>query len=353
MSSPRAYFHQLDALRGIACIMVLFHHLVPGASKYAALGPLGVRLFFVMTGFLLVGNLLQQLERGKNRSSILRNFYAKRSIRILPVYVLGFVIVLISGAEAAKAVWPAIATFTINLHMGVTGEWPGNLSHYWFLATNEQMVLVLALIVLWLPGRYLVPALVLLFVGAWIHRWIGTEWGLQPMMVWYSPLSSLDSIAMGGLLAIFQKSKPEALDGFVRKPLVAALVWVCLLLAALIRLRLSQTPLIHLAETLEALFFGWLIIRAAIGFEGPWGKFLTSPALVYTGMISYALYIFHPLVHSLMFWAFAKLQLPSQRENPSLIIATFIGSFLAATLSWYLMEKPLASLKSKTSASKT
>ena len=49
MAQTKNYFHQLDALRGIACIMVLFHHLVPGASSHIALGPLGVRLFFVMT----------------------------------------------------------------------------------------------------------------------------------------------------------------------------------------------------------------------------------------------------------------------------------------------------------------
>lgn len=327
--------------------MVLFHHLVPGASKYAALGPLGVRLFFVMTGFLLVGNLLQQLERGKTRPSILRSFYAKRSIRILPVYILGFLAALAGGTAAAKAVWPAIATFTINFQMGLTGEWPGNLSHYWFLATSEQMVFALALIVLWLPGRYLAPALVLLFAGAWLHRWIGTEWGLTPMMVWYSPLSSMDSIAVGGLLAVFLNAKPDTVSARVRKPWVGILAGIALFLAALIRLRLSQTPLIHLSETLEALFFGWLILRAAIGFQGLTAKFLTSPALVYTGMISYALYIFHPLVHSLMFWIFAKLELPARRDNPPLIIATFLGSYLVAALSWHLMEKPLASLKPK------
>lgn len=129
MSTARAYFHQLDALRGIACIMVLFHHLVPGASSHIALGPLGVRLFFVMTGFLLAGNLLRESSRGGSPSGILGNFYAKRAVRILPVYLLGFAAALAAGTEAAKTVWPWIATFTINLHMGATGEWPGNLSH--------------------------------------------------------------------------------------------------------------------------------------------------------------------------------------------------------------------------------
>lgn len=352
MAQAKNYFPQLDALRGIACIMVLFHHLVPGASSHIALGPLGVRLFFVMTGFLLVGNLLQQKERGQGPLSIIKVFYQKRSIRILPVYFLAFAALCLAGVESAKAVWPWISTFTINLHMGLTGEWPGNLSHYWFLATSEQMVFALALILLWLPGRYLAPALVLLFVGAGAHRWLGTAWGLDPMMVWFSPVSSLDSIALGALLGLLYRRDKEAITTAALKPWVGALAWLMLVLGTLVRMRFSETALIHFAETLEALFFGWLILRTAIGFSGPVEMFLTSPILVYTGMISYALYIFHPILHSFILWAFEKAGLPHVPEHLGVIVATFAVSFLAATMSWYLMEKPLASLKPKSPAKK-
>lgn len=352
MAQAKNYFHQLDALRGIACIMVLFHHLVPGASSHIALGPLGVRLFFVMTGFLLVGNLLQQKERGQNPLTILKVFYQKRSIRILPVYFLAFGALCLAGVESAKAVWPWISTFTINLHMGLTGEWPGNLSHYWFLATSEQMVFALTLILLWLPGRYLAPAMVLLFAGAGVHRWLGTEWGMDPMMVWFSPVSSLDSIALGALLGLFYRKNKEAVAETAGRPWVGALAVLSLLLGTFVRMRYSQTPAIHFAETLEALFFGWLILRAAIGFSGPAEKVLASPVLVYTGMISYALYIFHPILHSLVLWGFEKAGLPHAPEHLGVIVATFAASFLAATLSWYLLEKPLASLKPKSPAAK-
>jgi len=347
MAQAKNYFHQLDALRGIACLMVLFHHLVPGASSHIALGPLGVRLFFVMTGFLLIGNLLQQKERGQRPFSIFKVFYQKRSIRILPVYFLAFGVLCLVGVESAKAVWPWITTFTINLHMGLTGQWPGNLSHYWFLATSEQMVFALALILLWLPGRFLAPALVVLFVGAWLHRWLGTEWGLDPMLVWFSPLSSMDSIALGALLGLLYRSDKEAISKVALNPWVALLAWILLILGTLIRMKFSQTPLTHLSETLEALFFGWLILRTVVGFSGPWGKVLASPILVYTGMISYALYIFHPILHSFVMWAFGKRGLPNTPDKLGVILAVFALSYLAASLSWYLMEKPLASLKPK------
>jgi peptidoglycan/LPS O-acetylase OafA/YrhL len=352
MAQAKNYFPQLDALRGIACLMVLFHHLVPGASSHIALGPLGVRLFFVMTGFLLVGNLLQQKERGQRPFSIFKVFYQKRSIRILPVYFLAFVVLCLVGVESAKAVWLWIASFTINLHMGFTGQWPGNLSHYWFLATSEQMVLALALILLWLPGRFLAPTLLVLFVGAGLHRWLGTEWGLDPMMVWFSPLSSMDSIALGALLGLFYRSHRDTSSKVALEPLVILLAWIFLILGTLIRMRFSETGLNHLAETLEALFFGWLILRTAVGFSGFWEKALTSPLLVYTGMISYALYIFHPILHSFVMWAFGKGGLPNTPDKLGVILAVFVVSYLAASLSWYLIEKPLASLKPKAATSK-
>ncbi len=352
MAQAKNYFPQLDALRGIACIMVLFHHLVPGASSHLALGPLGVRLFFVMSGFLLVGNLLQQKEHTHGPLTILKAFYQKRSIRILPVYFLAFGVLCLVGVESAKTVWPWISTFTINLHMGLTGEWPGNLSHYWFLATSEQMVLALALILLWLPGRYLVPVLVLLFLGAAAHRWLGTVAGLDPMLIWFSPISSLDSIALGALLGLFYRKDKEAVARVASKPWAGALAWLILVFGTLIRMRFSETALIHFAETLEALFFGWLILRAAIGFSGTVACLLTSPALVYTGMISYALYIFHPILHGFVMWAFKKGGLPHVPEHLGVMGATFAVSFLAATLSWYFLEKPLASLKPKSSPAK-
>lgn len=347
MAAPANYFHQLDALRGIACIMVLFHHLVPGASSHIALGPLGVRLFFVMTGFLLVGNLLKQKDRGTRPWAVLSDFYRKRSIRILPVYFLAFGILIVLGIESAKAVWPWIASFTINLHMGVTSEWPGNLSHYWFLATSEQMVLALALILLWLPGRFLAPALGLFFIGAALHRWLGTEWGLPPMLVWFSPLSSMDSIALGALLGLFYRSQKDRISAIALSTPATLAACLSLVAGTLLRMRFSESPLIHLAESLEAFFFGWLILRAAIGFTGPMQRLLTSPILIYTGMVSYALYIFHPLLHSLVFWMFEKMGLPNDPAHWGVISTTFALSFLAATASWYLMEKPLASLKQK------
>ncbi|MES2309655.1 MAG: acyltransferase, partial [Verrucomicrobiota bacterium] len=278
-TSGKTYFHQLDALRGIACLMVLFHHLVPGSSKWIALGPLGVRLFFVMTGFLLVGNLLQQTSKGGDSLSIFKSFYQKRIIRIFPVYFLALGTLCLLGVEPARQVWIWISTFSINFYMGLHEQWVGVLSHFWFLATSEQMVLALTLMILWVPRRFLVKLLVICFVGAWLHRWIGTLAGVAPMMIWYSPLSSMDSMAMGALIAIFYRERKEQIHYLASSCGIPMLAWGFLFAAAGIRSWLYNTDWIHLAETLEALFFGWLILRTAVGFTNLWEKILTFPGL--------------------------------------------------------------------------
>ena len=353
MSKAKNYFYQLDALRGVACIMVLFYHLVPGSSNWLALGPLGVRLFFVMTGFLLVGNHLQQVERGNAPLQILSGFYKKRAIRIFPVYFLAFGILCILGVEPAREVWAWIATFSVNFYMGFKEQWVGALSHYWFLATSEQMVLVLTLIILWLPRRFFVPLMILCFVGAWLHRWIATSLGIAPMMVWYSPLSSMDSIAAGALIGLFYREKKEALIRLACSSIVNLASWSCLLAAIAIRIWCFNNAWIHAAETLEALFFTWLILRASVGFTGLGGKFLNFPPLVYTGVISYGLYVVHPLIHNFIFTIYPKFGLPNNPENLLVIVPTFLLTFLVGALSWHFIEKPLISLKSKVAPQKS
>lgn len=198
-----------------------FYHLVPGSGTWIALGPLGVRLFFVMTGFLLIGNHLQQLDRGSAPTNILTGFYKKSDPHFSR---------LLFGFRYSLPIRNRTRTARLDLDLHFLGEFlhgphramAGALSHYWFLATSEQMVFVLSLLILWIPKRLFVPIFALCFVGAWLHRWIATTQGVAPMMVWYSPLSSMDSIAAGALIGLFyrEKKKPSA-----NSPAIPASQW--------------------------------------------------------------------------------------------------------------------------------
>ena len=75
---------QLDGLRAVAVACVLAFHFIPGVDRYAPLGSMGVRLFFVISGFLITGILID--ARGGER--YFTNFYARRTLRIFPLYYL-------------------------------------------------------------------------------------------------------------------------------------------------------------------------------------------------------------------------------------------------------------------------
>lgn len=347
MSAGKPYYHQLDALRGIACLMVLVHHLIPGASQWIAWGPLGVRLFFVMTGFLLVGNLLQLKSKGTSSGEIFKGFYKKRSIRILPIYGIAFAAVAILNMEPAREVWGWILTFSINWYMGIYQQWAGVLSHFWFLAASEQMVFALVVGVLLIPHRFLVWVGCAAFIGAFLHRWVGSHAGISEMMIWYSPFSSMDSMAAGALIGIWYRERKEQIHYLSSSFGIPLLAWGLLGVATLIRIRFFATDWIHLAESLEAIFFAWLILRTAVGFTGYWEKILSFPVLVYTGTISYGLYIFHPLMHSYVQFHFQRTGIPSDPSLFGVIGATFFMSYLISSVLWLCIEKPLLNSKQK------
>ena len=75
---------QLDGLRAVAVACVLAFHFLPGLDRYAPLGSMGVRLFFVISGFLITGILLSW--RGQPLGVALKTFYVRRSLRIFPVF---------------------------------------------------------------------------------------------------------------------------------------------------------------------------------------------------------------------------------------------------------------------------
>ncbi len=97
---PATYMPQLDGLRAVAVVCVMVFHFIPWVDRYAPLGTMGVRLFFVLSGFLITGILLAW--RGQPLDVALKSFYARRALRIFPLFY--FVLV----AAAALNIGPAV-----------------------------------------------------------------------------------------------------------------------------------------------------------------------------------------------------------------------------------------------------
>src|ERR1041385_4159129 len=156
------YMPQLDALRALAVLAVMVHHFLPVdryiPTDYITLGFLAVRLFFVLSGFLITGILLNY--RRLERCTALRRFYLRRVLRIFPIYYLTLFIALALQVRSIQqgAFWHL--TYLSNYIAGFHPEWMGPASHFWTLAVEEQFYFVWPFIMLFTPRQHLAKVII-------------------------------------------------------------------------------------------------------------------------------------------------------------------------------------------------
>src|SRR5687767_11038898 len=131
-ATPHTHMLQLDAIRGIAALMVLVGHFAQHTRALAPIHQIGVRLFFVLSGFLITGILLRCRElsevKGERTSSLMKRFYARRSLRIFPLFFFTLLAAIALDLEHARAnaIW--LLGSATNILVAVTGEYVGPLS---------------------------------------------------------------------------------------------------------------------------------------------------------------------------------------------------------------------------------
>jgi peptidoglycan/LPS O-acetylase OafA/YrhL len=344
---------QLDALRFFAVMGVIIvhnwqpssHTLIVGQVDW---GELGVRLFFVLSGFLITGILISGRELRKRnparRLFFIRQFYIRRFLRIFPVYYLALIALILAGVGGVRQIWPWLFTYTTNIYVWHYLSFPYAVPHFWTLAVEEQFYLIWPWAMLFLPRRWLVPFLVSLCC-------LGPAWRLYASFH-YSPhdwnpaftftLGVVDFLAFGAVLAIAAHADRS------REKLQRVLTSVVLPIGAVMYVSLfwvnrsvdHHAPL-ALEDTGAALVFCWLIASASRGFVGPFGRLLEWRPIVYLGKISYGIYIFHLLVP--LAFARAGEHLGFAYENAGFVnfITTSLVTFAVASLSWHVFERPI------------
>jgi peptidoglycan/LPS O-acetylase OafA/YrhL len=351
------YMPQLDALRFFAVLGVIIvhnwqpsaHTLIVGQVDWAELG---VRLFFVLSGFLITGILiggrdLADLHQGR-RLFFVRQFYIRRFLRIFPVYYAVLVVLILAGVGGILHLSPWLFSYTTNIYVWHYLAFPYAVPHFWTLAVEEQFYLIWPWAMLFLPRRWLVPFLLSLCC-------LGPVWRLYASFH-YSPsewnaaytftLGVVDFLAIGAVLAIAANADRSG------ERLQRILTFVVLPIGAVIYVSLfwvSHTVDHHaplaLEDTGAALIFCWLIGGASRGFAGLPGRLLGWRPIVYLGKISYGIYIYHFLV-PLAFTEAAKRS-SFDYENSGFVnfIVTSVVTFGVAALSWHLFERPINGLK--------
>jgi peptidoglycan/LPS O-acetylase OafA/YrhL len=326
----------LDGWRGVAILMVVVSHACQrthlNTMVFGNLGFLGVDIFFVLSGFLITRSLL--LEQERTGSLNLREFYRRRAARILPT-AFTFLVLLavlsklmnlgdmnlqgfISSALFFRNYWASQHTLS-SIYTG----------HFWSLSIEEQFYCFWPVMLLFAGNRKVIWFAALLAAGcaSWrfysmIH-YSGTSWKFQTLRTEYR----LDGLLVGCILALLLAR--SNIRAFIYRNFPKEVPLFCALLVLLIYQHNQGYPTL----------VSYLLIALAISStlhveEGLAYRWLTYRCLVWTGTISFSLYV----------WQALFLESPFA-DSPFGLLGSFpfniIAAFLIASASYYFLERPI------------
>jgi len=358
---------QLDGIRGLAILLVIFCHATMAINDATgsgffetviSLGGSGVTLFFVLSGFLISGLLLEE-RKGARR---LGWFYKRRLLRIVPAYY--FCLVVYSFLLPAffpegngyatswlESPWAHFSFVSNFIYFFKGGFSPEAMSISWSLAVEEQFYLIWPVIFLFLPVRFLSKACVLIALGALCLRgWMFMRGFNVEQVIVFTP-ARLDAFALGSLLALAKDS-----EGWWNqvKSLRYWVLTVAGFVAAGIQLGIPYMGS-HLWKVLGPLSFSASAILYAallaivLVDPGFLAGFFQSRGMRCIGMVSYSAYLTHlGVLYGLVLIG----------VNPSPIFGEFWGqlvfypiavaaSLLVGSALYFLVEKPAQSLRNQ------
>jgi peptidoglycan/LPS O-acetylase OafA/YrhL len=355
---------ELDTIRGIAVLLVLFFHGfgfrygVHGLSGLTKVfvaatlpGWVGVNLFFVLSGFLITGILIDT----KSKADFYRSFYIRRALRILPLYYAVLLILAIltrTGWVDRQASWAFLGLSFVYLS-NVTGLF-GVAMHYgvlWSLAVEEHFYLLWPTLVRSLSRSHvaitgaiiciLCPSLRALYYIRGYDTGTGYTWLVA------------DGLATGAVLAALARGAWGTRVGMGRVTAICFAISLTMFGAGypLGIFRASRFMGVTLRETALNLFFAGTITLALVVGTSNWKAVVNRPALQFFGEISYGVYLIHMLVFDLedhfMGRSFPGL---SQADGHFWIMVLHFGiasgfTIAIAYLSRWYFEEPLLRLK--------
>lgn len=333
---------QLDGLRAVAILLVILHNQGP---KYPSLhleglfanGWMGVDLFFVLSGFLITGILVDT----KHSEGYLKNFYARRCLRIWPLYysllVFMFIVVPFVHPSEAQTVfaersspWWAYPLFLQNFLIPVPTRATGPLGVTWSLAIEEQFYLIWPWVVRYCSRTQLRRIAIAVMCVSPVLRLVLT---FAHVNLYSNLFCRLDGLMAGALLALLVRSDHVVPSRYVSR------AWIVFLVAAPLAFVTEAMHARWIVFSLTALAAAALVYLALYARQAGLQSALTNRFMVYTGTISYGLY----LLHKIPFDMAQSLRLD---RHPLLAVPILlVACYGVAALSWNLLERPFLRLK--------
>lgn len=365
-STTGKHIAALDGVRGVAILMVLMLHMlwantnpeggivVRFFARAISAGGLGVDLFFALSGFLITGILYDTL----GGSRFFRNFYARRSLRVFPLYyafvAVVMVISLALGEHWHAGVW-GILTYEIFHPRAYTtdSKWV-NLNHFWSLAVEEQFYLCWPVLVYFLRSkrRIVWAAIIGAMISFSIRCYIQLS-GIRnhsPYLGYAWPPARLDALLFGSALAMLVRSYWR--ERVLEAAPIAFVVGIVLLIGYGIHSG-SLEPILDPWMQSVGLFCAGLTSCAAIAASLRRGSrfeaVMNNSVLRFFGRYSYGLYVMHYTITTAVAtgtrpWLFAVTHSKLLSVLGSAVIS-FSLSLLVAMLSFRFFEQPILGLK--------
>ncbi len=344
----------LDGVRGLAILGVMASHFLPAladvfkarwaydAASWTNTGAWGVDLFFVLSGFLITGILLETRES----PDYWRSFFGRRALRIFPLYYAFLATMYLRHPPDGRP-------WTFWLHLS---NWRRNLGissnvltwHLWSLAIEEQFYFLWPVLIWLLPARRLGPACLAIAAASAAARGVANFQGAGIETLHRMTPLALDGLAIGGFLA-WSRRHARGLAARLDRLAPAVLVLSIAAMWGLARLAVPFGTIMVLGRLLVSIGGGALVLLALSG-PGWVGRGLSWRPIRLMGRYCYGLYLLHPIivVKGTIFLRGVVPRLPAGWLVPAWalsVVTAFTGSLALAALSWRLIEAPCLSWK--------
>jgi peptidoglycan/LPS O-acetylase OafA/YrhL len=313
-------------------------------------GATGVDLFFVLSGLLITGILLDT----RNSSRFFVNFYGRRTLRILPLYygvLVVFLLVLprLLGGPLTHMPDVYLWTFSTNFALAAGAD-GGLLSHFWTLAIEEHFYLVWPFLVFTLSRPALVRVCLVGLVAAAALRIAFESQGIPSFQLTFC---RIDGLLLGAMIAVAARSPVGQKDWSRPALLVAVMAGILTLPLCVFMKGTGSVWMAAVKYPVIALFYGaFLVVGITAGRRSWIASILSSSPLRGLGKYSYGIYVYHPAMISAIGYFFARAGTDAVAGGAAggLLLTLKVGlilaaSFLTAWLSWHLYEKRFLALK--------
>ena len=354
---------EIDGLRGLAILLVLvFHYIVSVSAPRHPVWALvtqggtlfwsGVDLFFVLSGFLISGILLDSVHS----KSYFKTFYLRRIHRIFPLY-FAWLALFYAGVylqmdrkfgvhifESRAPLWLYPMFLQNNAPLLLNLELPLWMAMSWSLAVEEQFYFVLPTIIRFISKRALGFVCGSVIIMSPIYRYFLVMRAPALNIGWpFATFSRLDGLAWGAALALFMRN--ETCWRWLRRsihPLRIAAVSLFVVIATLTYRPQGEVRIALYGFSIISAFYALLLVLAVCEPQSRLGVILRSRLLQYVGTVSYAIYIFHQGIRGLVEWILSPFH--GVLNSMHVVVVTILAlgaTVLLSQISWLIVEKAL------------